>query len=1085
MAICCLSLLGLSGMQRAYADHLAAVDLDVEYIGTGPTDMKYLITLKIYKICEPDYGTIGNYPNGPYTMNLGLFGTDYVYIKSALASPAINSGVTVTQVGGEDTLDQLCGTYKSQNSCRQLANFVQYPGFLRRTYQATYTVPNNQRTSDLTFYWSSCCRNAGVQNITNYPLGPVSGAGIYVEARINNVLKYNNSTPKFTADPIPYICANRVYNYVNAPADKDLDSLRTFNIDPKQLDFTTSQPVNLPYVTPGYSSNNPIAAAAPGYSVNATTGTATFNPQNIGKYVLAFRVEDRDKTTGALLGYTSRDVQVSVLPCAGVLDPTIDSIVQAPSGLKKLDATVGNNILYVCPGTPISFQVNAHVNNTNGVIILRPLLSSILPTGLTYNTVGNLGTSATTTFNWTPTAADYGDHVIAMEALDSGCAASVPIVPKVYFVFTIRVLGPGLDAGPDQLICPLGDKPVKLSTVNGNPTANYSWTNTLGAPAEFLTCTDCRTTFATPPYDYDYIVTTDDPKQLCKSSDTVTVRIDTSVQITAPQDPLIVCRPAYVQLLSQATGPAPYMNIPCGTGNPISCLPNDQDTAVVGFGQNYPSSPANSPFFSGKTFMKYQFIIPKADILKAGFYSGTINSIAFQTLANTINATNPLTYLYVSLACVPFETFPTPANNNSFYPSATTVATLSNVTLTPNSWNQLNFDNPYSWDTTQNLLVDICLGPQNFNANGNDPVAVVPGVSIQKSDNGINVCGGNATTVSLFNERPVVRFNFCPTQVLPFDYRWDSGNNLNDSNIQNPLAYVPRSINYAVYTVGRNGCRVRDSLHIIVPEHHLSVGPIDTIACLNQIVPLHASGGDGYTWFELHNGVYSDASGSLTCTNCANPVAKPPVTTTYAVVFTNNVHQTNPMNTPTYEIGCPDTMTVTVFVNPLPVITVDNRDTIIKFGKTVQLFAHGAQYYSWSPVGTLSDPNSPAPIARPGETTTYVVYGKDMNGCVASDSVQVAVDYRDNLLVPTAFTPNGDGMNDVFKPVNLGFRKLMEFRVFNRWGQEVFSTTDRNKGWDGTWKGEQMQMGAYQYIIKIGYPDNMTESYKGDVTLIR
>jgi gliding motility-associated-like protein len=69
--------------------------------------------------------------------------------------------------------------------------------------------------------------------------------------------------------------------------------------------------------------------------------------------------------------------------------------------------------------------------------------------------------------------------------------------------------------------------------------------------------------------------------------------------------------------------------------------------------------------------------------------------------------------------------------------------------------------------------------------------------------------------------------------------------------------------------------------------------------------------------------------------------------------------------------------------------------------------------------------------------------------------------------------------------VNLGLRKLLEFRVFNRWGQEVFSTTDHNSGWDGKWKGEDAPIGAYQYIIRIGYPDQMTESFKGDVTLIR
>jgi gliding motility-associated-like protein len=1070
LTLCCLLFLGLSGTQQAFADHLAAVDLSAEYIGTGPSDMKYRIVLKVYKICEPDYGTIGNYPTGPYTMNLGLFGTDYVTVKSVAGNFTI--GAQMVQVGPEDTLDQLCGTYKPVNSCRQLSNFVLYPAFLRRTYVDTVVVPS--RTNDLKFSWSSCCRNIGVQNLAN-----PGSAGIYVECMINNVLKYNNSTPVFTADPIPYICANHVYNYVNAPVDKDLDALNTISMIP-----TSAGPTNLAYATP-YTAGNPIAATTPpGYVVNPLNGTATFNPQNVGKFVLAFRTEDHDKVTGALLGYSSRDVQVSVLPCAGVQDPTIDSIVQKPSGLKLLDPTVGNNILYVCPGTPISFDVNAHVNNTNGVIILRPLLSSVLPAGLSYNTVGNLGTSATTTFTWTPTAADYGDHVIAMEALDSGCASSVPIVPKVYFVFTIRVLGPGLDAGPDLLVCPLGERPVQIRPVNGSPNANYTWTNLSGATAEYLNCTDCFSPMASPPMDYYYVITTDEPKQLCKNTDTVLVAIDTSVRVEAPQDPLLICRPAYVTLLANAYGPAPRANLPCGQDNPIICNPADQDTALVGFGANYPSVPSNTPFFSGNNFVKYQFIIPKADLLKAGLYSGSINGMAFRTLGTTINGTNPMENFSISLACIDATDFPTPTNNNSFYPNATVVSTYAPYAPTADSWNQIDFAAPYSWDTTKNLLVDICMGPTTLNSNGNDPVAMVPGIALQRYSNTINVCGGNATSVQKFDERPVVQFNYCPTPELPFDYTWDSGNNLQDSNVQNPYAFIARSINYAVYTVGRNGCRLRDSLHIIVPEHKLNVGPVDTIACLNQIVPLYASGGDGYKWYELKNGVFSDASGSLTCTDCAEPIATPPMTTTYAVVFTNNVHATNPMN-PTYETGCPDTMSITVFVNPLPIVRVDNRDTLIKYGKSVQLYAHGAQHYSWMPVSSLTDPNSPAPVALPRETTTYIVFGMDTNGCVSTDTVQIGIDYRDNLMVPTAFTPNNDGLNDIFKPVNLGFRSLMEFRVFNRWGQEVFSTTNAEKGWDGTWKGVEQQVGSYQYLIRVGYPDDHKETYKGDVTLIR
>ena len=94
------------------------------------------------------------------------------------------------------------------------------------------------------------------------------------------------------------------------------------------------------------------------------------------------------------------------------------------------------------------------------------------------------------------------------------------------------------------------------------------------------------------------------------------------------------------------------------------------------------------------------------------------------------------------------------------------------------------------------------------------------------------------------------------------------------------------------------------------------------------------------------------------------------------------------------------------------------------------------------------------------------------------------VDKRDNLLVPTAFSPNGDGKNDVFKVSNLTFQRIMEFRVFNRWGQEIFNS-NTNAGWDGTWQGEPQDIGNYTYLIRVNSPDGSVETYKGDVTLVR
>ena len=89
------------------------------------------------------------------------------------------------------------------------------------------------------------------------------------------------------------------------------------------------------------------------------------------------------------------------------------------------------------------------------------------------------------------------------------------------------------------------------------------------------------------------------------------------------------------------------------------------------------------------------------------------------------------------------------------------------------------------------------------------------------------------------------------------------------------------------------------------------------------------------------------------------------------------------------------------------------------------------------------------------------------------------------IMIPTAFTPNNDGHNDVFKMVNITDETLLEMRVFNRWGTVLFATNDIRKGWDGMYKGQEQPMAVYGYAIKIRYSDGTEEIYKGTVTLIR
>jgi gliding motility-associated-like protein len=261
-----------------------------------------------------------------------------------------------------------------------------------------------------------------------------------------------------------------------------------------------------------------------------------------------------------------------------------------------------------------------------------------------------------------------------------------------------------------------------------------------------------------------------------------------------------------------------------------------------------------------------------------------------------------------------------------------------------------------------------------------------------------------------------------------------------------------------------NACYRRDTVGVIVSVRH-PVLDKDTAICLGEKIVLNAGGGFAYQWAP---------STGLSCDNCASPVASPLQTTLYSVYISD-------------ELGCPDTLKTLLTVHPLPVMSVNTRDTAIIYGKPVQLFARsseGVRYY-WSPATGLSDNLMPNPIANPTIATSYVVTVTDKHNCRSYDTVLVRVRTDVPILIPSAFTPNGDGVNDVFGVINLTFHRVIEFRVFNRWGQEVFSTQDSYKGWDGTYKGEKATPGVYQYLIRIANPDGQTQMYKGDVTLVQ
>jgi gliding motility-associated-like protein len=184
--------------------------------------------------------------------------------------------------------------------------------------------------------------------------------------------------------------------------------------------------------------------------------------------------------------------------------------------------------------------------------------------------------------------------------------------------------------------------------------------------------------------------------------------------------------------------------------------------------------------------------------------------------------------------------------------------------------------------------------------------------------------------------------------------------------------------------------------------------------------------------------------------------------------------------------GCSDTGTIRISAISGRSITQVPSDMTINLGESVYLNAGNMLFYYWQPNdGSLNNANINNPIATPLATTRYTVYAYDQDGCLDSASVTVNVDSGVIECIPLAFTPNGDGLNDLFRPLCIRHQKIVAFMVYNRWGELLFTTDEVGNGWDGTYKGIAQELGVYYYQFIVARPDGRNITYKGDFTLLR
>lgn len=301
-----------------------------------------------------------------------------------------------------------------------------------------------------------------------------------------------------------------------------------------------------------------------------------------------------------------------------------------------------------------------------------------------------------------------------------------------------------------------------------------------------------------------------------------------------------------------------------------------------------------------------------------------------------------------------------------------------------------------------------------------------------------------------------------------FRYTWSPASQLNSSFIKNPIAITANTTDYRVIAfIG--GCSASKTIRVNTVPYPLVNAGKDTVICYNTPAQLKGfTNGSSWSWA---------SSPSLSNPSLLNPIAYPIRTTDYILTAYDNR-------------GCPKPGIDTVNVMVLPkIVPSAGKDTSVVVGQPLQLNARGGDFYSWFPSRYLSDYSIPNPVAiftEPFDNISYKVEVYNTAGCVDSAFINIKVfATQPSVFVPTAFTPNGDGKNDILRPIAVGMQRIDYFQVYNRWGQLLFSTKTNGHGWDGRINGQLQSNNVYVWIVKAIDFTGAVYLKKGIVTLIR
>lgn len=1022
----------------ASATHIVGGEIGYKCLGGN----QYEITLRVFRDCFNANPTA-------FFDDPGIIG---VYASNGLRL----SNISLRPIGNDTLREGLDSCYTS---------FINSVCVHTTVYRSVITL--NPRVGGYHFVYQRCCRNTTISNIVN----PTEAGATYDILLTEAAMQKCNSSPVVNRWPPVYVCANQELNVNSSATDVDNDSI-AYKLCAPLVGGTFQRPQPIPptappfqpviWLSPTYSLANILGGNNP-LTIDVKTGIMKGVPPVLGQFVVAVCLEEYDRATKNLLSVVRRDFQYNVVNCA-----VPQATFEAPEAV-----CVGSK-LTIKQSTPGVKSVEWYLGDPGA----EKLIAKGDSVNLTFTIAGKnritlyyeKGTDCQSTFSAVV-------DVVAIDVISSPVASQISVV------------------------CRGSNFEVNIQNKDVNRALTYDW------QSNGKLVSGQGSSLATFKMDAPTLITLNLSNALgCKSTLLFPVAIHPSIQSNINEG-VQVCRDVptitnanFNKDLSYNWSPQNGLNNP-NIGNPLITLNSSQiysvkitnpetkcDTTIIfsalvkPFGAEtgidslstvcYNVGKQINPRFNNTLIYSWS---PATGLSETSKGNPTVT--LKESMSYKVKIQNPTsgcdTTISVRVEVSPMLPVVELDTTLDFCPGIPKKVNLPESPLVTYLWSpssgldNANVANP-TFTLKNNQIYTVKVTDPKTNCN------LVWKVTARVSPEAV-ISAGRDTTLCNYGS-----YTLIATSSLPLSYQWSRVADFS-SNLGNQFTLKRDTLSRGENTfyfkaTDAKGCFWRDTVVISavpveasMPDNYVVCKPVDLTTVTIKDNDLN-QGLKNYSWFPVNSLTTKPNEGP-------NAIYKINATTLVNVNFEN-------------KYGCKKTLETQLELIDLKLNIATDRETLIKGNNEIaNISVTGCTdcTYSWTPATGLNATNTASVRATPQDTTIYkVVVSK--KGCKEEKTIRINVDNvncgEPNIFVPNAFTPNNDGNNDILKVRGRWISKL-QFVVYNRWGQEMFKTTDLNNGWNGVFKGNEVAPDVYNYYLQVTCLDNKIFTKRGNTSLIK